>query len=70
MRKTKKEQKEEGEVGAQTAIFSRFYNFINSIDYKKHFKYVCWLILADIILFIILTITFIVMTGNAFDGLS
>ena len=70
MRKTKKEQKEEGEVGAQTAIFSLFYNFINSIDYKKHFKYVCWLILADIIIFIILTITFVVMTGNAFDGLS
>ena len=70
MMKTKKEQKKEGEVIVQTTAFSRFYNFINNIDYKKHFKYVCWLILADITLFIVLTITFVVMTGNAFDGLS
>ena len=36
MMKTKKEQKKEGEVVVQTTAFSRFYNFINSIDYKKH----------------------------------
>ena len=50
MRKTKKEQKKAGEVRDQTAIFSRFYNFINSIDYKKHWKIIKVIFILGIIL--------------------
>ena len=50
MRKTKKEQKKAGEVVVQTTAFSRFYNFINSIDYKKHFKILDYLVIITIIL--------------------
>ena len=57
MRKTKKEQKKEGEVVVQTTAFSRFYNFINSIDYKKH-----WKILGFLVIFtIILSLSFFIM---------
>lgn len=50
MRKTKKEQKKEGEVVVQTTAFSRFYNFINSIDYKKHWKIIKVIFILGIIL--------------------
>ena len=70
MKKTNKEHIKAEEVEVQTPASSLFCNFINNIDYKKHFKYICWLALADIALCIMLTITFVVMVGNAFDGLS
>ena len=50
MVKTKKEQKKEGEVAVQTTAFSRFYNFINNIDYKKHWKILGFLVIFTIIL--------------------
>lgn len=50
MMKTKKEQKKEGEVVVPTTAFSRFYNFINSIDYKKHWKIIKVIFILGIIL--------------------
>ena len=50
MVKTKKEQKKGGEVVAQTTAFSRFYNFINNIDYKKHWKIIKVIFILGIIL--------------------
>ena len=59
MKKTNKEQKKSEEVEVQTPASSRFCNFINNIDYKKHWKYIIGILLLSILLFFyICSVTF------------
>ncbi len=61
MKKTNKEQMLPEEVEVQTPASSRFYNFINNIDYKKHCRILDFLFLSTIIL----SLSFLVMVWCA-----